>query len=69
MLSAETATGRHPLVVVRMMDRIVRAAESAEASPLVGRGRRGYAAVTRAARVLAEDFWGRRPLSASLARD
>src|SRR5499425_3833829 len=29
MLSAETATGRHPLVVVRMMDRIVRAAESA----------------------------------------
>ncbi len=61
MLSAETATGRHPLVVLRMMDRIVRAAESAEASPLVGRSRddrpRGYAAaVTHAARVLAEDL-------------
>lgn len=61
MLSAETATGRHPLLVLRMMDRIVRAAESAEASPLVGRGRderpRGYAAaVTHAARVLAEDL-------------
>src|SRR5438132_196162 len=26
MLSAETATGRHPLVLVRMTDRIVRAA-------------------------------------------
>src|SRR5204862_4729840 len=42
-------------------DGIVRAAESSEASPLVGRGRderpRGYAAaVTHAARVLAEDL-------------
>ncbi len=60
MLSAETATGRHPLVVVRMMDRIVRAAESAD-EPRVGRARderpRGYAAaVTHAARVLAEDL-------------
>ena len=60
MLSAETATGRHPLVVLRMMDRIVRAAESAE-SPRLGHGRedrpRGYAAaVTHAARVLAEDL-------------
>jgi pyruvate kinase len=60
MLSAETATGRHPVVVLRMMDRIVRAAESAEA-PTIGRGRddrpRGYAAaVTHAARVLAEDL-------------
>jgi pyruvate kinase len=60
MLSAETATGRHPLLVLRMMDRIVRAAESAE-PPHVGRGRddrpRGYAAaVTHAARVLAEDL-------------
>src|SRR5437867_2106028 len=49
MLSAETATGRHPLVVLRMMDRIARAAESAEATPPhVGRARddrpRGYAA-------------------------
>jgi pyruvate kinase len=60
MLSGETAAGRHPLVVLRMMDRIVRAAESAE-PPHVGRGRddrpRGYAAaVTHAARVLAEDL-------------
>src|SRR6266849_4381522 len=62
MLSAETATGRHPLLVLNMMDRIVRAAESAEAvPPHIGRARderhRGYAAaVTHAARVLAEDL-------------
>jgi pyruvate kinase len=62
MLSAETATGHHPLLVVRMMDRIVRAAESADVMPgQVGRARddrpRGYAAaVTHAARVLAEDL-------------
>jgi pyruvate kinase len=61
MLSAETATGRHPLLVLRMMDRIVRAAESAEEAPNLGRPRderpRGYAAaVTHAARVLAEDL-------------
>jgi pyruvate kinase len=61
MLSAETATGRHPLLVLSMMDRIVRAAESAEAAPHTGRARddrpRGYAAaVTHAARVLAEDL-------------
>lgn len=62
MLSAETATGRHPLVVLAMMNRIVRAAESAEAMPaLIGRARddrpRGYAAaVAHAARVLAEDL-------------
>jgi pyruvate kinase len=62
MLSAETATGRHPLLVLRMMDRIVRASESVEAGPMpIGRGRddrpRGYAAaVTHAARVLAEDL-------------
>jgi pyruvate kinase len=62
MLSAETATGRHPLVVLKMMDRIVRTSESAEATaPHVGRARddrpRGYAAaVTHAARVLAEDL-------------
>jgi pyruvate kinase len=60
MLSAETATGRHPLLVLKMMDRIVRAAESAEL-PQIGRRRedrpRGYAAaVTHAARVLAEDL-------------
>ncbi|MCA1644604.1 MAG: pyruvate kinase [Chloroflexi bacterium] len=62
MLSAETATGRHPLLVLRMMDRIVRAAETAEAVPAhLVRARddrpRGYAAaVTHAARVLAEDL-------------
>jgi len=61
MLSAETATGRHPLTVLNMMNRIVCAAESAEAAPRVGRARddrpRGYAAaVTHAARVLAEDL-------------
>ena len=61
MLSAETATGRHPLTVLNMMNRIVRAAESAEAAPHLGRARddypRGYAAaVTHAARVLAEDL-------------
>jgi pyruvate kinase len=60
MLSAETATGRHPLLVLGMMDRIVRAAESAE-EPHLGRSHderpRGYAAaVTHAARVLAEDL-------------
>jgi pyruvate kinase len=62
MLSAETATGRHPLLVLQMMDRIVRKAESAEADQLhAGRTNdqrpRGYAAaVTHAARVLAEDL-------------
>jgi pyruvate kinase len=62
MLSAETATGHHPLLVLNMMNRIVRAAESAEAvPPHIGRSRddrpRGYAAaVTHAARVLAEDL-------------
>jgi pyruvate kinase len=62
MLSAETASGRHPLLALQMMDRIVRAAETAEAMPAhIGRARedrpRGYAAaVTHAARVLAEDL-------------
>jgi pyruvate kinase len=60
MLSAETAAGRHPLLAIRMMDRIVRAAESSDVMP-AGRARderpRGYAAaVTHAARVLAEDL-------------
>jgi pyruvate kinase len=62
MLSGETAAGRHPLLAVQMMDRIARAAESSDGmSSQVGRGRderpRGYAAaVTHAARVLAEDL-------------
>jgi pyruvate kinase len=58
MLSAETATGRHPLLVLSMMDRIVRAAESAELAARAREDRpRGYAAaVTHAARVLAEDL-------------
>ncbi|HET6314924.1 MAG TPA: pyruvate kinase, partial [Chloroflexota bacterium] len=61
MLSAETATGKHPLLVVEMMDRIVRAAESADESQLVGHGRDDLphgapTAVTHAARVLAEDL-------------
>jgi pyruvate kinase len=62
MLSAETATGRHPLLVLNMMNRIVRAAETAEAvhshagTSLEDRPH-GYAsAVTHAARVLAEDL-------------
>jgi pyruvate kinase len=63
MLSAETAAGRHPLLVVQMMDRIVRAAESAGLfEPRRGRrredrppGERSAFAVTHAARVLAED--------------
>ncbi len=65
MLSAETATGRHPLLVLRMMDRIVRAAETAElperpwARQRRAEDRRALgqaAAVTHAARVLAEDL-------------
>jgi pyruvate kinase len=63
MLSAETAIGQHPLLVVDMMDRIVRAAESAAGfEPRHARrredrpsGQRSAAAVTEAARVLAED--------------
>jgi pyruvate kinase len=64
MLSAETAAGRHPVLVVQMMDRIVRAAESAGLfEPRRGRrredrppGERTASAVTHAARVLAEDL-------------
>jgi len=62
MLSAETAAGRHPLLAVKMMDRIVRAAETRDVMPAsLGRSAedrpRGYAAaVTHAARVLAEDL-------------
>jgi pyruvate kinase len=60
MLSAETAIGRHPVLAVRMMQRIICAAEAAALPTGPGadggdRGPRGpAAAVTRAARVLAE---------------
>jgi pyruvate kinase len=62
MLSGETAAGRHPQLVVQMMDRIVRAAESADVMPpLASHGgdqkKQGVtAAVTHAARVLADDL-------------
>jgi pyruvate kinase len=62
MLSAETAAGRHPLLAVRMMHRIVCAAESAAlpTEPEADDSDRGSqdraAAVTHAARVLAEDL-------------
>jgi pyruvate kinase len=62
MLSAETAVGRHPVLAVQMMDRIVRAAEGADVMP-PSRGsdhdvlpRIPAAAVTHAARVLAADL-------------
>jgi pyruvate kinase len=63
-ITAETATGRHPVRVIQMMDRITRAAESAEQPArdpdrrrAADRRRDGYAAaVTHAARVLAEDL-------------
>lgn len=60
MLSGETAAGEHPLLALQMMDRIVRAAEAAElpertpATPPRPQGE--AAAVTHAARVLAEDL-------------
>ena len=62
MLSGETAVGRHPLLVIQMMDRIVRSAEAAPSDSVSVRLRRESsheAAVTHAARVLAEDIQAR----------
>jgi pyruvate kinase len=59
MLSGETAVGRHPLLVLRMMDRIVRSAESAATDDRTRprhRSRNHEAAVTHAAHVLADDL-------------
>jgi pyruvate kinase len=62
MLSAETAAGRHPVLAVKMMDRIVRAAEGADVMPPFKDTdhdllpRIPAAAVTHAARVLAADL-------------
>jgi pyruvate kinase len=59
MLSGETAVGLHPLLVLRMMDRIVCSAESAATDarlPPPHRSRNHQAAVTHAAHVLAEDL-------------
>jgi pyruvate kinase len=58
MLSGETAAGRHPVLALAMMDRIVRAAEAAELperSPATWEPSPGSAAaITHAARVLSE---------------
>ncbi len=67
MLSAETAAGRHPLLALNMMDRIVRAAEGVDVMPPFSEPEHAErpqvpsqlssaAAVTHAARVLAQDL-------------
>lgn len=62
MLSGETAVGRHPLLVLQMMDRIVRSAEAtpSDSASLIPRRESSHeAAITHAARVLAEDIQAR----------
>jgi pyruvate kinase len=62
MLSGETAVGRQPLLVLQMMDRIVRSAEAtpSESASLIPRRESSHeAAITHAARVLAEDIQAR----------
>jgi pyruvate kinase len=63
MLSAETAAGRHPVLALKMMDRIVRAAEGGDVMPPFNDQDSveqlqvsPAAAVTHAARVLAADL-------------
>jgi pyruvate kinase len=63
MLSGETAVGRYPVGTLKMMDRIVRAAEGADVMPPFADPHREQepdmspaAAVTHAARVLAHDL-------------
>ena len=67
MLSAETAAGRYPLLALNMMDRIVRAAEGVDVMPPFSEPEHAErpqvpsqlssaAAVTHAARVLAQDL-------------
>src|SRR6185437_6835463 len=63
MLSGETAVGRYPVGTLQMMDRIVRAAEGVDVMPPFADPRREdaapmspAAAVTHAARVLAQDL-------------
>lgn len=61
MLSGETAVGRHPGLVVQMMDRIVRSAEASvqprgDHRPTGRRFHRRSAAIAEAARVLADDL-------------
>ncbi|HEY8694922.1 MAG TPA: pyruvate kinase [Chloroflexota bacterium] len=62
MLSGETAVGLHPLLALRMMDRIMRSAESAQTDARSAprrRSRNHQGAITHAAQVLAEDLGAR----------
>ncbi|MBM2810081.1 MAG: Pyruvate kinase, partial [Chloroflexi bacterium] len=67
MLSEETASGRHPVLAVQMMGRIIREAEAAQISSheewLPDSRSIREAAITRAARTLAEDLHARAIIS------